>query len=207
MTGGCAQHLIAAGVSCGVLAAWLTGLFLHLRLSRLASGGHRSVVRVSLPLDRDAAIAAIVRGLGASPHVIARLEGRLEDALIGSARPARLWPGGREAARISCRLEDVDGETGVRCALDFSPMTGAATRISQAILFLVWPAWIAAVTVAILATILSSQAPAWVGLYLAHAVYPLFALVGFHLLHRHHRATVEDAITSVLESLRFLPGG
>jgi len=199
------QQLVVAGMLCGVLATWLLGVAVHARFLRSAPARSRAFFRVLLPMHVDHAMSHVVVGLNHSPHFIANLTGRLEGVLTASIRPTRDHAGA-DAAQLACRVEDFGAESQVRVRLDFSPAISRSRKRLSWLLLVIWPAWIALVVSAVLLALALAEDPGpWWALNLAHAVYPLAAVLVLRARYTRTRSLLHEAVGAVVENLRFLP--
>lgn len=193
--------LLAGAMACAVLAAWLTGALVLLRLIRGAEGGGRRMLRMSLPLPARRAEEAVVASLGSSGHYLLSFTGRMEQALTGEI----LAPGSvnrRPLALLVLRVEEAgDGASLVQARLDFSGMIERTRGATARVIWAIWPAWIAMVAVA---TVLlrAGQDNPWLLLHGFHATYPLVAVLVLAARYQRRRRRIGDAVSAAMRAVR-----
>jgi hypothetical protein len=194
--------LLAGAMGCAALAAWLTGVLVHLRLSRTARSGGRRVFRVTLPMPADRAEAGVAASLVSSGHYLLTFTGRMEQTLMAVI----LSPGSASAyplARLFMRADDTgDGQSRVQVRLDFAGLIERTRRATYIVLIAVWPAWIAVVAAGIAVLFARATEPnPWLALHGFHTTYPLIAILVLLSYHHRRRRRIGDAVSAALRTV------
>jgi hypothetical protein len=197
-----------AGGACGLLAAWLVGAYLHLRLLRASTAGSRRFVEVMLPMSRNNAMRELVSAVTHHPHFAASITGYMEGiltAVVWPVRGSRLWSKDAPAGSLTFRLEDLDDETRVQIRIDAGMLRERVARLSRAVLFFAWPAWIAATMGAVAWGLGSGRIASPAGaLHMFHGTYPIVGLLALNGLFARTSESLSRAVATLAENLRFL---
>jgi len=195
--------LLTAALGCAALAAWLTGVLVHVRLIRSARGGGRRVLRITLPVAAEHAEAEVAASLVASGHYLLSFTGRMEQTLMAEIRS----PGSaslRPLALLFLRVDDLgDGRSRAQVRLDFGDLIDRVRRATALVLLAIWPAWILTVAAGIaLATARTGQPSPWLVLHGFHAIYPLVAVLVLLSRYHHWRRRIGDAVVAALKTVQ-----
>jgi hypothetical protein len=198
-------RFVAVAAMLGVTAAWLLGIWLHVRLSRRArTAGARRIVRCVIPVQAPLISQRLVYELSNNPFFAASITGKLESVLTAVVTPItgsmRAAP---PAARVGCRLDDLGAQSRLRLRIDFTPLLERYSRASQRWVFLFWPIWAFFTTAGTVLWIsLAAEPSPWREMWLALAGLPLAGEIAIVRRCDGGCRSLGDAVMGVVEDLR-----
>lgn len=200
-----ALRLVASATMLGVVAAWLLGVWMYMRLVRRArTAGARRIVRFLIPAPAAEVTGRLVRELSMSPHFIASFTGQLESVITGVVTPAKdAAAGAPPAARIAFRLDDLGPRCRLRLRVDFSPLLEQHRVVSRLWVFMFWPAWTFVATAGAIAMFALAAPPSpWWGLGFGFGALPIVGQLAIVGRCGRIRRRLGDAVIGTAEELR-----
>ncbi|MCK9460392.1 MAG: hypothetical protein M0R80_12205 [Proteobacteria bacterium] len=205
MTDTDAMRLVASATMLGVFGAWLLGVWSYVRLGRRArTAAARRIIRCVVSAPARLVANRLVQDLATNPHFVASITGQLESVLTAIVTlPAEAARGGRPAARVACRLDDLGDESRLRLRIDFSPILERFRAASQLWMFLCWPIWMfLTVGFAVPWLVLYEPTSPWYGLVFGFGALPAIGQIAIVARCNGVRRYLGDAVVGVAEDIR-----